>query len=221
MRNVPPFQLILRPFNRPDMSNFVPFDALLVIRCLIILSCCLCRNHEFTWRFRNYGRLSTFACQSIHISHTVRRGSQNISFINVRRQTLRHMRVPYIPKVTIYTYRDAVKMSPMAFTPVTNSITSSNVESNNNGSVHFYLRMLYRRTAMKYPCTASLFDISGIIFNARFLYSFSSLISYALSPYVCITNKRLLTRTNYSTKLSSVGSMTRYHVCIQQVPIFR
>lgn len=92
----------------------------------------------------------------------------------------------------------------MAFSPVTNRVTSAYVERNDNGSIDLDLRVLHRRSSMKDARASSSFFICGQIFLTRLFYSFGGVIDDAFSPHISITYEGFLSRASDATELGRV-----------------
>lgn len=160
---------------------------------------------QLTRCLRHVVRLSAFASERIYVCHTVRRRRENVGLIHVRRYSVLHGRVRVVPEVTVNYHGEIVKVSPVALTPVTHCVTSTDVQNDNDGRIHLDLRVRHRRSSVENARTSSAFVISGQVNYARFLHAFGSLVNHALAPYVSVTYERLLTMPSNAAKLSGVG----------------
>lgn len=219
--DIPPDHVVLRPFNGPNGGHILPLGPLTVVRCVVVLSHCD-RGDHFTPRWLGYyGRLGTLSRQCVRVHVAIRRRREHVCLIHVRRQTLFCGGVEVTPQVAVHRKGFAMQVSPVSFPPVANVVASANVESNHYGGVNLYLRMLYRRTTVKYACATCFLIVSGDVFFAGLLYAFCSVLYRPYPDYVSITNEGFLSRANDATEFCRVRRVTRYHMYVVQVATFR
>lgn len=137
------------------------------------------------------------------------------------RQALVCRRVLINPEVLIHRKGLTMAMPPVTFTPVTNVITSTNVEGNYNGRVNLNLGVLDRGTAVTNASAACLLTICRAVLVTRDLNTKSGVLDRSLTNDVRITNERLLARADDATQVRCRRRVARHDVSVVEVTTLR